>query len=596
MRFRTLQFKLSAIVLAFGLLATGLSALRQYRHDVRERLDQLRRSAYQEGTRLASLSQHFFRRRLPNSTDLVLSYASVHPDLHLGVICDGDDRVLYATQKQWRGLPLWDCPLTVTPHLVGATRRTFEGVLTEDENHGRLTALFPFRDVGHGARQGLVVLEYDLHSAASSAVRQALNELAAQSCLLLGGCVLLWGLLQGMVAEKVSKIVEQTRHIGAEGQASSPLPGNDELAAISASIAQAARQLQASEWRFRQIAASMRDIFWVAPPDGDEPPYANAAYSTLFGRPVSRLRGRRWDWLLAVVREDRRAVLEMLRLLRSAPGETELDFRIHGEEGIQWLRCRGFSMQREGGASDGLQVAGMVADVTAHKDLEKRLLQASENERRRIGQDLHDDVCQRLAAAQLKSGVLQRALLRDAHPKTGLAGDVAQELAEVSELARAYARGLAPVSLRPEEMSDALDDLKKFIERAFSLRCDIACDDLGGVLNTEDAAQVFRIAQELTTNGAKHGKATWISVSLTAGTDVLRLEVAHDGVRFDPDRRENGRGMGLHMVRQRVDALGGALAFLPRHAAEGGTIAVCELPLRVSDSKTMKEDGRDERR
>ena len=595
MRFRTLQFKLSALVLAFGLLATGLSALRQYRQNMQQRQDQLRRSAYQEGTRLASLAQHFFRRRLPNSADLALSYASVHPDLHLGVICNEDDIVLYATQKQWRGLPLWSCPLSVTPHLVQATRRTFEGVLTEDASQRRLVALFPFRDLGRNTRQGLVVLEYDLNSAASAAVRQALNELAAQSSLLLGGCLLLWVLLQVMVAEKVSKIVEQTRHIGVEAQTQeqAPLAGNDELAAISASIALAERQLQASEWRFRQIAASMRDIFWVAPPDRDEPPYVNAAYAELFQRSAKRLLARRWDWLRAVVPEDRRAVLEMLRSLRTQPDETELDFRIHGEDGIQWLRCRGFSMQREGSDS-GLQVAGMVADVTAHKDMEKRLLQASENERRRIGQDLHDDVCQRLAAAQLKSGVLRRTLLRDAHPKADLAGDVAQELAEVSELARAYARGLAPVSLRPEEMSDALDDLKKFIERAFSLRCDIACDDMSGVLNTEDAAQVFRIAQELTTNGAKHGKATWISVSLIAGTDVLRLEVAHDGVRFDPDRHEHGRGMGLHMVRQRVDALGGALVFLPRLAAEGGTIAVCELPLRVSETKPMKEDGRDE--
>lgn len=583
MRFRTLQFKLSAIVLAFGLLAIGLSAMRQYRHDVQQRLDQLRRSAYQEGTRLASLAQHFFRRRLQNSADLVLSYAAVHPDLVLGVICDGDDRVLYATEKQWRGLLLWNCPLSVTPHLVAATRGTFEGVMSENAGAGRLMAVFPFRDVGNGAKLGLVVLEYDLDRAASAAVRQALNELAAQSCLLLGGCVLLWGLLQVMVAEKVSKIVEQTRDIGAEGAMQEPLPGDDELAGISASIAMATRQLQASEWRFRQIAASMRDIFWVAPPDEAEPVYVNEAYSILFGRDADLLLSRRWDWLRAVVREDRGAVLEMIQSLRSAPGEIELDFRIHGEGGVQWLRCRGFSVRRDGMPSGQLQAAGMVADVTAHKDMEKRLLQASENERRRIGQDLHDDVCQRLAAAQLKSGVLQRTLSRDAHPKAELAGAVAQELAEVSELARAYARGLAPVSLRPEEMSDALDDLKKFIERAFSLRCDIASDDLGGVLKTEDAAQVFRIAQELTTNAAKHGKATWISVSLTAGAEELRLEVAHDGVRFDPDRRENGRGMGLHMVRQRVDALGGTLDFLPRHAAAGGTIAVCELPLRVTE-------------
>ncbi len=584
MRFRTLQFKLSAVVLAFGLLSICLSALRQYRRDIRERLEQVERSAYQEGTRLASLAQHFFRRRLPNSADLALSYASVHPDLHLGVICDADDRVLYATQKQWRGLLLWNCPLAVTPHLVDATRLSFEGALIKDATQGRLTAVFPFLDVTKAGRKGLVVLEYDLHGAMSAAVRQAVNESAAQSCLLLGGCLLLWALLQVMVAERVSKIVEQTHHISPDGGVHTPILGNDELAAISMSIAEATRQLQASEWRFSQIAASMRDIFWVAPPARHEPPYVNGAYEDLVGRPAGKLRVRRWDWLRAVAREDRRAVLEMLRSLRAVPGETELDFRIHVEDGTRWLRCRGFSVQRDGVVTSGLQVAGAVADVTAFKDLQKRLLQAAENERRRIGQDLHDDVCQRLAAAQLKSGVLQSALRREMHSKADLAQDVAVELAEVSDLARAYARGLAPVSFRAEEMSEALDDLKKFIERAFSLRCDIASTDVSGLLQTEDAAQVFRIAQELATNAAKHGKASWISVSLMAGAEVLRLEVAHDGVRFDPDRREDSRsGMGLHMVRQRVDALGGSLIFVARHAADGGTMAVCELPLRVRE-------------
>lgn len=585
MRFRTLQFKFSIMVLAVGLLAIGLSAFRQYHRDVNSSLDQLRLNAYQEGTRLASLAQHFFRRRLPNSADLVLSYASVDPDLHLGVICDSKDTVMYATQKEWRGLSLWSCPLAVTPHLVSATRQSFEGALTENTEQGRLTAVFPFRDSGSSMNKGLAVLEYDLNGARSAAVRQALNESAAQSCLLLGGCVLLWALLQVMVAERVSKIVEQTRHISTDGEVPAALSGNDELAGISASIAEATRQLQASEWWFRQIAVSMRDIFWVAPPLGSEHVYVNDSYSPLFGRRAGRLRRWRWDWLHSVAREDRRSVLEMLRALRAAPAEIEMEFRIHGTEGTKWLRCRGFSFHRGGKPGAGLQVAGVAADITGQKEMQKRLLQAAESERRRIGQDLHDDVCQRLAAAQLKSGVLQSALRREAHPKATLAGDVAVELAEASELARAFARGLAPVVMRAEEMSDALDDLKKFIQRAFSIRCDIACDDMTGVLQTEDAAQVFRITQELTTNAAKHGEATWINVSLMAGGGLLRVEVAHDGVRFDPERREDCRsGMGLHMVRQRVDALGGSLDFQPRHAAVGGTIAVCELPLRVTES------------
>lgn len=584
-RFQTLQFKLSIIVLAFGLLAIALSGLRHYRLDVQARISQVRRDAYQEGTRLASLAGHFFRRRMPDSSDLVLSYACVNPELKLGLICDGQDLVRYATQKQWRGMKLWDCPLVVRADTVAASRLSFEGLLTEDAVHGRLTAVFPFRVSVNDSNKGLVVLEYDLREPEADAVNQALNESVAQACLLLGGSLLLWALLQVLVAERVTQIVQQTRYITPDGGVVSSIAGNDELAEISSSIAEATRQLQASEWRFRQIAASMRDIFWVAPPTRVEPVYVNDAYAALFSRKPGELLRRHWDWLRAVLPEDRREVLEALRRLRLSPGEVELDFRVRGLGGERWMRCRGFSVVREGSAQDSaaLQVAGVAADITAHKDMEKRLLKATEDERRRIGQDLHDDVCQRLAAAQLKGGVLHRVLVRDAHPKAELAKEVSVELAEVSELARAYARGLAPVALRVEEMSDALDDLKKFIERAFSLRFDFCCDSLGGALSTEDAAQVFRIAQELVTNAAKHSKGAWINLSLTLGSGVLRLEVANDGVSFDPDKRMPGRGMGLHMLHQRVDALGGVLTYQARDAADGGTLAVCELPLHETE-------------
>lgn len=577
MKLRTLQFQLSALVLAFGLLAISLSAWRQYRRDVGRRREQLQLNAYQEATRLASLAQHFFRRRLPNSSDLALNYAAVHPDLLLGVICDGDDIVRYATQKQWRGLPLWDCPLSVTPPMVQAARQGLEGIVDENAAKGRLLAVIPFLDVIGGMKKGLVILEYDLDSARSAAVGQAVNESAAQGCLFLGGCLLLWALLHVLVTERVSKIVAQTHQIGAPGTMQPPLTGEDELAVISGKIDDAARRLHASEWRFSQIAANMRDIFWVAPPSSMEPIYVNTAYEQMFGRAAVRLQSRRWDWLRAVAREDRRAVLEMLRRLREEMGQQEIEFRVHHHGDIRWLDCRGFSVRR--GEGEALQVAGVAADITGRKEMQKRLIQAAENERRRIGHDLHDDVCQRLAAAQLKCGVLQSSLKREGHAKAAFAGEVALELAEASDLARAYARGLAPVAVRPDEMSAALDDLAKFVERAFGLRCQAACDDLSSKLKTEDAAQIYRIAQELATNAAKHGRATWVSISLTHDERMLRLEVAHDGVRFDPDAGVRTKGMGLHMVRQRVDALGGSLAFQPRLVADGGTTAVCELPI-----------------
>lgn len=578
-RFFSLQFRVSAIVMVFGLLMIILNISRQYQHDVNGRFEEMRLQAYEEGTRLSSFAQHFLRRHLSQSADLAISYASVNPDLRLGVISDGSDIICNATRKQWRGVSIWNCPLSISPNLMRQAQESGEGMLHEDLEKGRLTAVFPFVDVSTASKTGLVVLEYDLNWFIAVAVGHALHESLAQACVLLGSCLLLWALLQMLITERVVAIVEQVRHIGPHEVVPESIGGGDELETISKSIADAAHRLQESEWRFSQIASNMRDIFWVAPPDPTEHIYVNQAYEDMFGRPAETLSVRRWDWLRAVVRQDRAAALKMLRTLRGAPLEEEVEIRVRTRGRIEWLRCRGFSTRRIPNQAGLLQVAGMASIITAEKEMEKMQVEAAENERRRIGQDLHDDVCQRLAAAQLKSGVLGGSLKREGHPQCVLAMDVARELAEASDLARSFARGLAPVAVGPQELPDAVADLCKFIERAFGISCRVECEDYSGVLKTEEAALLFRITQELATNAAKHGRATWIDISFIRDRDMLRLEVANDGVSFNPTPGARGKGMGLFMLRQRADALGAVLSFQPRDVAGGGTLAVCEMPL-----------------
>jgi signal transduction histidine kinase len=246
------------------------------------------------------------------------------------------------------------------------------------------------------------------------------------------------------------------------------------------------------------------------------------------------------------------------------------------------MDCRSFSAPKPGEAGSAFQVMGVMVDITDRKELERRLIEVAELERRRIGQDLHDDVCQRLAAAYLKTGVLQSSLNRASLPQAHLASDVGQELAEATDIARRYAKGLAPVAVGPGALPQALNDLAEFLRRAFGVRCECACETVEGLINAEDAAQVYRIAQELATNAAKHSKGTWISVSLRPDIEALKLEVSHDGATFDPRREPKSRGMGIRIVQQRVDALDATLTYEP--LTGGGTTAVCEIPFSNSNT------------
>lgn len=577
MRFRTLQFRLSAVVFAFGILLISIHFTRQYSRDVDAQRRDLRLSAYEEGSRLSGLAQHFLRRELPQSADLVVSYASVDPLLLHAVICDGHDLVRHATEQQWRGLNLKETPAAAAAPMLEKVRARMEGRIEESADGSRMLAVFPFWDVAHNRGKGAIILEYDLARVLLTARNRVLRESAAEACALFGGCLLLWALLHIMITERVGKIVEQTQNITWDSEPPAEITGPDELAHLSRSFTHAVRRLRATEQRFRNIASSMRDIFWVAPSDPLEPAYVNPAYESFWGRQGERLAGHRWEWLHSVAREDRRKILEMLRTLRREPGEVDLEVRIERPEGPQWMHCRSFSVLRTGDAPGALQVMGVMMDITERKRLEGQLIEVAEQERRRIGQDLHDDLCQRLAAAHLKTGVVQSVLARAGIPQTQLMSDLERELAEATDIARRFAKGLAPVAVGPEALPQALQDLGTFLDRAFGFTCTVVCHSLEGAVDDKTAVQIYRIAQELATNAAKHSGGTWIRISLEATPQGVHLLVRNDGLTFKPPTTSRDRGMGLRMVQQRADALDAALSFerLPNGT---GTSVTCEIP------------------
>lgn len=575
MRFGTLQFRLSALVFAFGIFTITISFTRQYFREVAAQRNAIRLAAYSEGARLSGLAQHFLRRQLPQSADLVISYASVNPDLLHAVICDGADVVRHAAEQQWRGLKLQQTPLATAVPMLERVREKMEARIEEIDNGTRMMAVFPFWDVAGNMSKGMVILAYDLRGPMDAAKNRILHHSVAEGCALFGGCFLLWALLHLMVTERVMKIVEQTQRIGWDGAVDEPIKGPDELAQVSESIAGAVRRLHATEQRFRRIAASIRDVFWMAGAVRREPVYVNPAYEQELGLSVERLTTHRWEWLHRVVKEDRRKVLEMLSRLRKEPGEMDLEIRIRGLNGLRWMNCRSFSVA---GEPAGLQLAGVLTDITERKELERQVIEVAEQERRRIGQDLHDDVCQRLAAANLKTGVLQASLARADLPQAKLARDVGQELAETTDIARRFANGLAPVAVGAEALPQALRELATFLQRAFDIACSASCDPVGGVIAAEAAAQIYRIAQELSTNAAKHSGGTWIDISLAHHERGLRLEISHDGSAFDPRSTPKTLGMGIRMVQQRVDALGASLSFESQFEPNG-TTAVCEIPI-----------------
>jgi len=231
-----------------------------------------------------------------------------------------------------------------------------------------------------------------------------------------------------------------------------------------------------------------------------------------------------------------------------------------------------------GGDELGTIARAFDESVSKLRETEARLLEASEEERRRVGRDIHDDVCQRIAAAQLKCGILSSVLGREGSNHAVMAVDVAKELQEAVKVTRGFARGLCPVRVGSEGLGVALQELAADMGRSFGIKFEIENSIGEGMLVQRVENHVFRILQELMTNAAKHAKATRVTVRLFLVGPSMRLEVENDGRPFGSEAAV-GDGLGLRFVDQRLRALGGELRYQDRPGDTSGTIAVCTVAL-----------------
>ena len=219
-------------------------------------------------------------------------------------------------------------------------------------------------------------------------------------------------------------------------------------------------------------------------------------------------------------------------------------------------------------------ITGAAMEVTERKRLEQEILQISELEQRRIGQDLHDGICQVLVGIELKSQSLAETLEKKARPQAAQAEEIARHVREVIAQTRSLARGLSPFILESEGLISALGELAVSTEKLFAVKCNFQHDAAVSISDQAVATHLYRIAQEAVANAVKHGKAASVQISLTDTGDKTLLAVSDDGIGFRSPL-PSAAGMGLRTMQYRAGIIGAAL--LVQAQAKGGTRIVCFL-------------------
>jgi PAS domain S-box-containing protein len=214
-------------------------------------------------------------------------------------------------------------------------------------------------------------------------------------------------------------------------------------------------------------------------------------------------------------------------------------------------------------------------EISHRKGLEGQILEISDREQERLGQELHDGLCQQLTAI----GFLARATALRLKDHRVVQQDDLERIAQLINSSVMDARNIAR-DLHKEEIDAAefLPALRDMVDRKI---WKIACRlDLKTEVNIEDdnvASQLYRILREALINANKHARATQIVLTVRRLKNDLVFSVTDNGVGLNP-RPKAGHGLGFHIMNYRAESIGARLEL--KSLKKRGTRVACYLPMR----------------
>ncbi|TKB23802.1 hypothetical protein FCL47_20940 [Desulfopila sp. IMCC35006] len=202
--------------------------------------------------------------------------------------------------------------------------------------------------------------------------------------------------------------------------------------------------------------------------------------------------------------------------------------------------------------------------------LERQIIAVSEEERSRIGRDLHDDLGSHLTGVELLSKVLQQQLRSEAPDREKQLATIRDLIRDAIEKTRRLSQGLYPVHVVEYGLEAAIEELAVEVEKIFKIRCDLLWEEGEDQepLGKNTATHLHYIIREAVFNAARHGKPKKIGVYMRRKNGGFSLKIVDDGVGFDGTPAATG--MGCHTMKYRAKAIGAELTI--SSGKEGGTV------------------------
>ena len=244
---------------------------------------------------------------------------------------------------------------------------------------------------------------------------------------------------------------------------------------------------------------------------------------------------------------------------------------------------------------------GATRDISERKKTEGKLkilaskvIEAQENERMRIGRELHDSTAQTLSAFKVMlEGEIKRLSKRlpdeDMHKLKRIVPALQDTIIDL----RRIITNLRPTMLDDMGLSAALGWLCKEHEiyaENVDIPFSISLGDYEGDPAVDTA--VFRIAQEVLANALKHSGASRIELGLKRAPEYLVLTVEDDGCGINPEKLDSSEGIGLQSIKERIEPLNGKLTIHSEPGSGTRIKAIVPVPLNPPENSNRSTEGR----
>lgn len=309
----------------------------------------------------------------------------------------------------------------------------------------------------------------------------------------------------------------------------------------------------------------------------------NEGISKMFGHQITET-GNIADWWKANIHpDDIKTVTDALdKAFKKERQNLQLEYRFRCDNGsYKYIYDRAFVIFDE--QENPVRMIGAMQDITYQKEEELRIARAiadaQEQERRHIGEELHDNVNQILVGSLLTLG-----MAKDKNTGREKVNDLIEAgrnhvLNAIEEL-RKLSHEIAPATFEKKSLKDIFENLLEGINPSKQFSISFEFDEAANNINDDIQLNLYRILQGQVKNILKYSGANAIEVRLACSENTVKMRIFDNGRGFDTKRPR--RGIGLNNIKNRAESFGGK--FILNSAPGMGCEIIVEIPVESNEA------------